>query len=490
MKKPFEAYPNTFFLTVNPDPLQFLAQHCEKFSEINLNKKRYSKKEIEDFYHKEKGIIDSLNSLIKRLKNAEKGSQARYEAAIEMYKAFGFKVGDQNIQETYQRLDTESGISGDSRIYHLWRHIAEMGSLTIINILEQIGQKLNHQDIMNTQNFGFFPAFYASLEGNFKTYYKLSQGYIGIVKGSFSLGFEFNASDMHNILVLHPQKMKEYMNLPKNWFMPDIFNHIGIFDTWDEIAQSLKESDLNWHEHETNFVPPECEDDFYIKSLKDHIEQSEDDLEWSPVHWAICLGNYDLLISMMKNHINIHQSIPSSDHWGLDLASLAGHVKIVALFLKLLPLLDPLFSKERLNRAIIFACYAGQADCLELLLNYAKDTYELLIPFKDNNDVPALHIACKEGWTDCVNLLVLHQLIDNYQEDKFSTFEYAVIKGYVSVVDLLLEKSLLSNDNDSQTSLIKDALALAKEHGQSEVYQLLDLYSQADNLPKNNGYKR
>jgi hypothetical protein len=470
MKQSFEAYPITFFPIVNPDPLQFLTQHCEKFSGINLNQKSYSKKEIEDFYQEEKRIIDSLKSLIQRLRKAEKGSQERYEAAQEMYIAFGFKVSDANIQETYKKIDEESGIAGDSKIYDLWRHIAEMGSLTIISILEEIGQKLSHQDIQNTQDFGYFPSFYASLKGNFKTFYKLSACYMGAVEGSISPGFECASSDMHNIILLHPQKMREYSY--KDLLVPDVFNYIELYDSWDEITEHLKASDLSWHEQETDFVPPECEDDFQIKSLKEHIEQSKDYLDWSPVHWAICLGKYDLILSMMKNQIHVHQSIPNSDYWALDLASLAGHAKIVALFLQILPLVHPLSSQERLNRAIICASYAGKADCLELLLNYAKTNYGLLT-YKDSDDVPVLHIACKEGWTDCVELLVLHQLVDDYQGDEFSTLDYAVIKGYVSVVNLLLEKSMLANDKDSQIDLLNKALDLAKEHGQNEVYQLL-----------------
>lgn len=476
MKQSSEGYPLIFFPAVAQDPLQFLSQHCEKFAEINLNKKSYSKKELESFYLKEKGIIDSLKSLIQGLRNAEKGSQARYKAGLEMYIAFGFKVSDANLQDAYQKVDEECEISGDSRIYDLWLHIAKMGSLTVIDILEEIGQKLSHQDIHNTQDFGYFPAFYASLAGNFKTFYKLSQCYIGSVEGSISLGFECESSDLHNILLLHPQKMGEYMNLSKNLFMPEVFYYLENYDSWDEIATNLKSSELDWHDHETDFAPLECEDDFHIMSLKEHIEQSKDDLNWSPVHWAICLGKYDLLLSMMHNQIHIEQSLPNSNFWGLDLASLAGHAKIVALFLKLLPLFQQ-SAEERLNRAIIFASYAGKADCLELLLNAKADYGSISV--KDSRNVPVLHIACKEGWTDCVELLVLHQLIDDYQDDKFSTLEYAVIKGYVAVVNLLIEKSSLVHDQDSHGRLLNKALVLAKEHGQQEVYQLLDQHSQA-----------
>ncbi|MBA3535038.1 MAG: ankyrin repeat domain-containing protein [Tatlockia sp.] len=482
MKKPSEGNPNTFFLTVNPDPLQFLSQNCEKFAGINLNQKSYSKKELEDFYQEEKRIIDSLKSLIQGLRTAEKGSQARYKAALEMYIAFGFRVSDENIQETYQKLDEESGICGDSRIYDLWRHVAEMGSLTIFNILEEIGKSLSHQDILNTRDFGDFPSFYASLEGNFQTFYKLAKCYVGIVEGTLSLSLECNSSDMHNILLLHPQKMKEYMNSSKNLFMPEVFSYIEMFDSWDEIEDNLKASDLDSHGQETNFVPPECEDDFFIMSLKDHIEQSQDDLNWSPVHWAICLGKYDLLLRMMQNNIHIHLCIPNSDFWGLDLASLAGHTQIVSLFLKLLPTLYPLSSQECLNRAIILASYAGKADCLELLLDYAKTNFGLT-SFKDSKGIPVLHIACKEGWTDCVELLVLHQLMDDYQDKEFSTLEYAVIKGYVSVVNLLIKKSSLANDQESQGCLLNKALVLAEAHGQNKVYELLSEHLQTQSSP-------
>ncbi|KAF8788729.1 Poly [ADP-ribose] polymerase tankyrase like protein [Argiope bruennichi] len=149
-----------------------------------------------------------------------------------------------------------------------------------------------------------------------------------------------------------------------------------------------------------------------------------DDNGWRPIHYAsVCksTGPLELLIS---RSINLEE--PESDgNTALQVAALAGRAHNVDLILK------HLIASEHTRKETAITVSLQDKQCVNAIDKGNKKSFT------------ALHIACQQGHTDVVKVLIKHKAnvdkMTNAQHDKLTPLMFASQKGHLDVVKLLIE---------------------------------------------------
>ncbi|CAL1296048.1 unnamed protein product [Larinioides sclopetarius] len=149
-----------------------------------------------------------------------------------------------------------------------------------------------------------------------------------------------------------------------------------------------------------------------------------DDNGWRPIHYAsVCksTGPLELLIS---RSINLEE--PESDgNTALQVAALAGRAHNVDLILK------HLIASEHTKKETAITVSLQDKQCVNAIDKGNKKSFT------------ALHIACQQGHTEVVKVLIKHKAnvdkMTNAQHDKLTPLMFASQKGHLDVVKLLIE---------------------------------------------------
>jgi ankyrin repeat protein len=200
----------------------------------------------------------------------------------------------------------------------------------------------------------------------------------------------------------------------------------------------ILERDFN----ESNFIMEVTSSDLENMTLMDYVDEP-DNLGWSPLHWAACLGKLTMLQKIFSYSSDIHVY----NHDGmtaLHLSCIKNHPDCVKF------LLDN-GSKMLVNDHIIMYCnhplhmaaYHGSTAALQILLDHIRTTFNdtdrlLEINYTDENLETALHFACDQNHCDCVGLLVTACVdVNKLNIDDETALDIAKAKNHTQCVDIL-----------------------------------------------------
>ncbi|GFT42008.1 poly polymerase tankyrase [Nephila pilipes] len=180
-----------------------------------------------------------------------------------------------------------------------------------------------------------------------------------------------------------------------------------------------------------------------------------DDGGWRPIHYAsVCksTGPLELLISR-----GISLEEPESDgNTALQVAALVGRAHNVDLILR------HLIASEHNKKETAITVSLQDKQCVNAIDKGNKKSYT------------ALHIACQEGHTDVVRVLIRHKAnvdkMTNAQHDKLTPLMFASQKGHLEVVKLLIEHNAQVEMKDKKQ---RTALTHAVINGHAHVTSYL-----------------
>ena len=124
--------------------------------------------------------------------------------------------------------------------------------------------------------------------------------------------------------------------------------------------------------------------------------------------------------------------------------------------------------------ALMWACYKGHKEVVQLLLDHFDQHIEL--DARNDDGMSPLMWACHEGHKDVVKLLLDHsKRIELNSRNKFgkTAFTLACKNGHKSVVKLLLDHTEKNIDLNARCISGMTALMYACSHGQKDVVELL-----------------
>ncbi|GFR16104.1 poly polymerase tankyrase [Trichonephila clavata] len=180
-----------------------------------------------------------------------------------------------------------------------------------------------------------------------------------------------------------------------------------------------------------------------------------DENGWRPIHYAsVCksTGPLELLISR-----SISLEEPESEgNAALQIAALVGRAHNVDLILR------HLIASEHNKKETAITVSLQDKQCVNAIDKGNKKSYT------------ALHIACQEGHTDVVRVLIRHKAnvdkMTNAQHDKLTPLMFASQKGHLEVVKLLIEHNAQVEMKDKKQ---RTALTHAVINGHAHVTSYL-----------------
>lgn len=180
-----------------------------------------------------------------------------------------------------------------------------------------------------------------------------------------------------------------------------------------------------------------------------------DENGWRPIHYAsVCksTGPLELLISR-----SISLEEPESDgNTALQVAALVGRAHNVDLILR------HLIASEHSKKETAITVSLQDKQCVNAIDKGNKKSYT------------ALHIACQEGHTDVVRVLIRHKAnvdkMTNAQHDKLTPLMFASQKGHLEVVKLLIDHNAQVEMKDKKQ---RTALTHAVINGHAHVTSYL-----------------
>ncbi|KAG8179654.1 hypothetical protein JTE90_017793 [Oedothorax gibbosus] len=180
-----------------------------------------------------------------------------------------------------------------------------------------------------------------------------------------------------------------------------------------------------------------------------------DENGWRPIHYAsVCksTGPLELLISR-----NVSLEEPESEgNTPLQVAALAGRAHNVDLILR------HLIASEHNKKETAITVSLQDKQCVNAIDRGNKKSYT------------ALHIACQQGHTDVVRVLIRHKAnvdkMTNAQHDKLTPLMLAAQKGHLDVVSLLIENNAQVEMKDKKQ---RTALTHAVINGHAHITSFL-----------------
>lgn len=186
---------------------------------------------------------------------------------------------------------------------------------------------------------------------------------------------------------------------------------------------------------------------------------------WTPFHNAVAWGHKDLAEFLFEKENDIIIAPP----YLMAIVCNSGYKDIVEYLIKL---------GANINPAIDLHYEANQIPSLESVWNNHPDILQLLLDYgadpnaKDRYSWSLLHYTVYDGNVDMTRMLLDKGALVNVIENEFgrTPLSYAAEKGYISLVEMLIQQKADVNAKDFRG---RTPLDNAKDHSQDEMIKLL-----------------
>ena len=322
----------------------------------------------------------------------------------------------------------------------------------------------------NTQDFiGNAVLHHACRNGNFKVVELLSS----------TNNIDFNVKDNNGTTAIHVACIRGHVDIVKHFINHKLNIKLNVTDN-----QGFTPFHHACHQgYQSNLG--------IVQLILHHFDQflidAPNNLGMTPFHLASFYGQKHIvehiLIQSNKIPININALTNDNDEkTAFHLACMRGHLNIVELFVDFARKKKVVLNgrNSRGETPFFNACFKGHTKIVSFLMKHAQNSIKINIP--DCSGVTPLHIACRQGFEDIVELLLTENLINEEDTNGETPLHHACIEGHLEVVKLLLESCHI-NVNATNHALTKP-LHLACYYGHPEVVKTLLCHPNIDKNAK------